>query len=122
MLIRRLNEIKRIKALDNTHIREILNPLHHSRSLSLSYSLAHAALKPNQRSLQHRFHEASEVYYIVSGRGMMHVDDEAVEVSIGDAIYIPPMSVQWIETMGSDDLEFLCIVDPAWKPNAEELV
>ncbi|RDE11789.1 MAG: cupin domain-containing protein [Candidatus Thorarchaeota archaeon] len=122
MLIRRLNGLKTIKALDNTRVREILNPLHDSHSLSLGYSLAHAALKPNQRSLQHRFHEASEVYYVLGGRGMMHIDDEVVEVSIGDTIYIPPMSVQWIESMGPDDLEFLCVVDPAWKPDAEELV
>ena len=52
----------------------------------------------------------------------MHIDDETTEVSPGDTIYIPPQAVQWIENTGSDDLEFLCIVDPAWQPNAEELV
>jgi mannose-6-phosphate isomerase-like protein (cupin superfamily) len=37
-------------------------------------------------------------------------------------IYVPPRGVQHIENTGSDDLEFLCIVDPPWYPEAEEKV
>jgi len=37
-------------------------------------------------------------------------------------IYIPPNSVQRIKNIGPNDLIFLCIVDPAWKPEDEELV
>ncbi len=122
MLIRKLHERESINALDNTTIREILNPKHESQPLVLNYSLAHATLKPEKKSLPHKFHEASEVYYILKGKGLMHIDDETAEVSLGDTIYIHPPSVQWIENIGSDNLEFLCIVDPAWKPDAEELV
>ena len=122
MLIRKLQDRESINALDNTIIREILNPKHESRPLIINYSLAHATLKPKENSLPHKFFEASEVYYILKGRGVMHIDDEAAVVSPGDTIYIPPPAVQWIENTGSGDLEFLCIVDPAWQPNAEELV
>ena len=122
MLIRKLQDRELITALDDTRVREILNPKHESRPLTLTYSLAHATIQPGERSLPHKFHEASEVYYILKGKGLMHIDDETAEVSPGDTIYIPPPSVQWIENIGSDDLEFLCIVDPAWKPDAEELV
>lgn len=122
MLIRRLQDRESISALDNTTIREILNPKHESQPLVLNYSLAHAVVKSGECSLPHKFHEASEVYYILRGKGLMHIDDETTDVSPGDTIYIPPCAVQWIENRGSDDLEFLCIVDPAWKPDAEELV
>jgi mannose-6-phosphate isomerase-like protein (cupin superfamily) len=122
MLIRRLQDRESINALDNTTIREILNPKHESQPLVLNYSLAHATLKPTEKSLPHKFFEASEIYYILKGRGLIHIDDETAEVSPGDTIYIPPQAIQWIENIGPDDLEFLCIVDPAWKPNAEELV
>ena len=122
MLIRRLQDREIFNALDNTTIREILNPKHESQPLVLNYSLAHATLRPKEKSLPHRFFEASEVYYILKGRGVMYIDDESAEVSPRDTIYIPPQAVQWIENIGSDDLEFLCIVDPAWKPDAEELV
>ena len=122
MLIRRIQDREIFNALDNTIIREILNPKHESQSLVLSYSLAHAILRPKEKSLPHKFFEASEVYYILKGEGVMHIDDESAKVSPGDTIYIPPQAVQWIENIGSVDLEFLCIVDPAWKPDAEELV
>jgi mannose-6-phosphate isomerase-like protein (cupin superfamily) len=122
MLIRRLQDQESINALDNTIIREILNPKHESHPLVLNYSLAHATLKPKEKSLPHKFFEASEVYYILKGKGVMHIDDESAEVSPGDTIYIPPQTIQWIENTDSEDLEFLCVVDPAWQPNAEELV
>jgi mannose-6-phosphate isomerase-like protein (cupin superfamily) len=122
MLIRRLHDLKLITALDKTSVREILNPEHDTESLYLNYSLAHVMLGPGEKSLPHKFHEASEVYYILKGHGMMHIDDEAAEVGPGDTIHIPPQAVQWIETKGKEDLEFLCIVDPAWKPDAEDLI
>lgn len=122
MLIRKLQDRELITALDDTRVREILNPKHETRPLTLNYSMAHATVKPGEKSLPHKFHEASEVYYILKGHGLMHIDDEAADVSPGDTIYIPPRAVQWIENKGSDDLEFLCIVDPAWQPDAEELV
>ena len=122
MMIRRLQDRESINALDNTIIREILNPKHDQQPLVLNYSLAHATLKSNEKSLPHKFFEASEVYYILKGKGIMHIDDDSVEVVPGDTIYIPPQAVQWIESVGPEDLEFLCIVDPAWQPDAEELV
>lgn len=122
MLIRRLQDREIFDALDNTIIREILNPKHEAQPLVLNYSLAHATLKPKEKSLPHRFFEASEVYYILKGKGLMHIDDESAEVTLGDTIYIPPQAIQWIENIGSGTLEFLCIVDPAWQSNAEELV
>jgi len=122
MIVRRLYDRKLITALDNTQVREILNPEHDKESLFLNYSLAHAMLKPGKNSLPHKFHTASEVYYILSGRGIMHINNEAEEIFPNDTIHIPPQAVQWIENHGDEDLEFLCIVDPAWKPDAEELV
>jgi mannose-6-phosphate isomerase-like protein (cupin superfamily) len=109
-------------ALDKTKVIEFLNPNHGDGELKLDYSLALAMLEPGERSLPHRFKTASEVYYITKGRGLMHIDDEMEEVGEGDAIYIPPMATQYIENAGEKRLEFLCIVYPPWKPDAEELV
>lgn len=122
MLIKRLEELNEIVALDDTRVREFLNPKHDEKGLVLGYSLAHASLDPGKTSLPHRFKKASEVYYILSGKGLMHIDDETEEVSSGDTIYIPPMAVQYIESIGTESLDFLCIVYPEWEPDAEELV
>jgi mannose-6-phosphate isomerase-like protein (cupin superfamily) len=117
-----MKDLKEIAGLDNTVIREMLNPKHESGLISLNYSLAHATLEPNVSSLPHKFFTASEVYYILKGTGLMHIDDETKEVAPGDTIYIPPKAIQYIENTGEGDLEFLCIVYPPWQPDAEELV
>ena len=122
MIIRRLDNLEPITALDDSIIREILNPNHEAVDLRLNYSLAHATVKSGESTLPHRFHQASEVYYILQGTGLMHIDEESYEVQSGDMVYIPPRGVQYIENIGDIDLMFLCIVDPAWYPEAEETV
>ncbi len=122
MIVKKLNNLKQIVALDDTIIREMLNPRHTKDTLHLGYSLAHATLPPKKASLPHRFKTASEVYYILNGNGLMRIDTETERVGPGDTIYIPPKAVQSIENIGNSNLEFLCIVYPEWQPDAEELV
>jgi mannose-6-phosphate isomerase-like protein (cupin superfamily) len=120
MLIRRLKNCSEIMAGDNTRLRELLHP-DRDYEFGGRYSLAHASLPPGVASHPHRL-TADEVYYIISGCGSMHVDDETSQVGAGDAIEIPPGSVQWIECTGETDLKFLCIVDPAWSAEQEEIL
>ncbi|MHA1964419.1 MAG: cupin domain-containing protein [Candidatus Thorarchaeota archaeon] len=122
MILKKKEDLKEIVALDDTIIREMLNPKHDEIPLHIGYSLAHATLQPKKASLPHRFKTASEVYYILKGEGLMHIDDETEKVSPGDTVYIPPKGIQYIENTGEVNLEFLCIVFPEWQPDAEELV
>ncbi|MGB2698073.1 MAG: cupin domain-containing protein [Candidatus Zixiibacteriota bacterium] len=119
MFIRDLKKCEKIIAGDNTILRELLNPL--KKDISVRYSLAHARLKPGQISLAHRL-KSSEVYYILEGQGEMYIDQEKENVSAGQAIYIPPNGIQRIKNTGRVDLTFLCIVDPGWKPEDEEVL
>ncbi len=119
MLIKDLKNCDEILAGDNTALRELLHP--EKENLNLRYSLAHAVLKPGTNSLPHRL-KTSEVYYILEGEGIMYVDNESAKVRPHQAIYIPPNSIQYIQNTGNFDLKFLCIVDPAWKPEDEEVV
>jgi mannose-6-phosphate isomerase-like protein (cupin superfamily) len=122
LFVRNLNECKVITALDGTILRELLNPLHDKRGFHLGYSIAHATISVGKTSLPHRLLEASEVYYILQGRGLMHIDAEKEEVGPGSLIYIPPQATQYLENTGNTDIVFLCIVDPYWQPSDEELV
>jgi mannose-6-phosphate isomerase-like protein (cupin superfamily) len=36
-------------------------------------------------------------------------------------VYIPPGAEQHIRNTGAGDLKFLCIVDPAWRAEDEEV-
>lgn len=119
MLIRKLKNCTEITATDGTHLRELLHP---GRGYQFSgrYSLAHARLAPGEKSLAHRL-KTNEVYYIIEGEGQMHIDDDSAPVVAGDAIDIPPGSRQYIENQSDSDLCFLCIVDPAWRSEDEEI-
>lgn len=119
MFIKDLSKCQEFIAGDRSILRELLNPL--KEDLAVRYSLAHARVKPGGATLAHRL-KGAEVYYIVEGTGLIWVDEEKEEVSPGQAIYIPPNAVQRIRNIGEVDLVFLCIVDPAWRPEDEELV
>jgi mannose-6-phosphate isomerase-like protein (cupin superfamily) len=62
------------------------------------------------------------VYVILQGEGTMRIDDETAPVKKGAVVYIPPQALQSIENTGKDSLDFLCVVDPAWRPEDEEVV
>lgn len=119
MFIKRLHDCPEFIAGDNTILRELLHPA--KADLALRYSLAHAVLKPGEASRPHRL-ETSEVYYILEGGGEMHIDAESEPVRPGDAVYIPPHSVQYIRNTSDTELKFLCIVDPAWRKEDEEVL
>ncbi|UCG61893.1 MAG: cupin domain-containing protein [Candidatus Zixiibacteriota bacterium] len=120
MHIRKLKNCPEIVAGDKTILRELLHP-DRDYPFSGRYSLAHAVLGPGQSSEKH-FLTSDEVYYILAGSGQMHINDESASVEAADAIDIPPGSVQWIANTGESDLEFLCIVDPAWRAEDEDLI
>jgi len=119
MLIRALNDCEEFLAGDSTHLRELLHP--DKQPVELRYSLAHAVVHPGDTSLRHRL-SVSEVYYILEGDGLMRIDLEEARVKPGDAVYIPPHAVQCITNVGSTDLRFLCLVDPGWRPEHEEVL
>ena len=119
MFIRDLSDCEEFTAGDNSLLRELLHP--DKAELAINYSLAHAIIKPGKTSIPHKL-RTSEVYYILEGEGIMHIDEETQKVRPGNAIYIPPKSIQFIQNMGKDDLVFLCIVDPAWKKEDEMIL
>jgi mannose-6-phosphate isomerase-like protein (cupin superfamily) len=119
MYISDLEECETFFAGDGTVLRELLHP--DKADLALRYSLAHALLPKGESSIAHRL-KTSEVYYILAGEGEMHIDDDLAGVHAGQAVYIPPGAVQWIRNTGTTDLTFLCIVDPAWRPEDEEVL
>jgi mannose-6-phosphate isomerase-like protein (cupin superfamily) len=120
MIVIDFHDSKEFTAGDRTLLREFLHP--EKEPLKIGYSLAHACLKPGRASRKHRLKAASEVYYILEGKGVMHIDSETQKVRKHQAVYIPPNAVQYMENTGKTDLKFLCIVDPAWKKADEDVL
>jgi mannose-6-phosphate isomerase-like protein (cupin superfamily) len=104
---------------DHTRLREIVHPAKHQ--LKLGYSLAHGTLAPRKRSKRHVL-KSSEVYYFIAGQGRFVIDDRTVSVEPGTTVYVPPGGTQSLENLGENHIEFLCIVDPAWKEEDEHVL
>lgn len=119
MLVKKFIDLKEIIAGDSTILRETLSPV--NDKVACRYSIAHARLASGNKSLRHAL-KTTEVYYIIKGSGRMHIGDEAQDVGERDTIYIPAEAVQYIENIGKSELEFICIVDPAWKPEDEIVI
>ena len=104
---------------DHTRLREVFHPAKHP--LKLGYSLAHGILGPGQRSKRHVL-DSSEVYYFLAGHGRFTIDGEVTTVEAGMVLYVPPGGRQSLENTGTGDIEFLCVVDPAWKAEHERIL
>lgn len=118
MFIKDLQNCEEFVAGDNTILRELLHP--DKADVKLRYSLAHAVLKPGFTSHPHKL-KTSEVYYILEGEGVVRVGEESEKVRSDQIVYIPPNTKQSIHNSGEHDLVFLCIVDPAWRKEDEEV-
>lgn len=119
MFVKHFKDCSEFIAGDGSILREILHG--EKMHLPIHYSLAHAKVPVGQKTRQHRL-RTSEVYYILAGCGLMHIDEESLDVAAGCTVYIPPDSTQYITNTGSCDLEFLCIVEPAWQQADEEVL
>lgn len=119
MLIKKFKNCQEIIAGDNCILRELLSP--NSDKVKSRYSFAWAKVPVGQKTWKHAM-KTTEVYFIIRGIGKMYINNEVQEVGSYDTIYIPPMATQYIENIGKEELEFLCIVDPAWKKEDEIMI
>jgi len=116
MSIRKSSKIETIPGNEGTEVKQYFHP--HNTLNGISYSLTQFTLKTEKKSLLHKI-KSSEIYYILEGDAVLRINDEVHQLKKDDSIYVPPMSEQCIENTGSINLRFLCIVEPAWKPEDE---
>lgn len=88
-------------------------------AVDLPYSFAVAEVEVGQSSYRHRLAQ-TEIYFILAGRGNMHVDDETCELTVGDTVVIPPRAEQWIDNIGDELLRFIAVVSPPWRAEDDE--
>ncbi|OBF87930.1 hypothetical protein A5791_18565 [Mycobacterium sp. 852002-51163_SCH5372311] len=84
-----------------------------------SVSLAHATVAPGAETIWHRLEHTDEIYFILSGRGLVWVADESQEVVAGDSVWIPAGTPQRIQNLGPIPLAFLCACGPAYLPESD---
>ena len=77
-------------------------------------SLAEETLPPGASVTPHHHEVLEEVYYILSGQGMMKVGDEEQAVGTGDAIYIPKHHRHTLTNTGQEAMKILLVCGPAF--------
>ncbi|HOT04474.1 MAG TPA: cupin domain-containing protein [Methanolinea sp.] len=122
MIIRDITNCPHERVLDRTMLCELLHPDKVPGASGLPCSIAHAIVPVGEESLPHVLKKSTELYYILSGHGEMHIENECSTVQRGQIVMIPPGSRQYIRNTGREDLIFLCIVAPKWQANDERLV
>lgn len=122
MLIRDIADLPHERVIDRSILCELLHPDNVPEAAGLLCSIAHAIVPSGEATIPHRLVRSTELYYILSGTGEMHIDGESAPVHPGQIVSIPPGARQFIRNTGTGDLAFLCIVAPKWQAGDEELI
>ena len=69
-------------------------------------------VEPGDRIGAHFHPQRTEVWFLVSGTGIVRLDDETREVSAGTAIMIAPGTVHGLENNMSEALSFVAFATP----------
>jgi mannose-6-phosphate isomerase-like protein (cupin superfamily) len=77
-------------------------------------SLAEETLPPGKTVTPHHHEVLEEIYYILSGSGVMMIGDESQAVHAGDAIYIPKHHVHTLTNTGDEEMKILLVCGPAF--------
>jgi uncharacterized cupin superfamily protein len=94
----------------------------HGEDMEVRFATKHLGLTKSGLGLQkvlpgrtipfkHKHAEQEEVFIIVAGSGMMHLNDEKVELRTWDAVRVAPEVVRTVEA-GPDGLEMIIVGAP----------
>jgi mannose-6-phosphate isomerase-like protein (cupin superfamily) len=73
------------------------------------------AFKPGS-AIGYHLQREDEIYYVLSGRGLMTIDGKEFEVGPGDAVLTRPGSSHGLKQVGKEDLVILINYEQAPKP------
>ena len=111
MIVINRNHASAIKTAHGSELRPLID---RTTSAITQCSLAEETLPPGRAVTPHHHRELEEIYYIVSGSGVMRVGDEQQEVFAGDAIYVPRGHTHTLENTGNEAIRLLVVCGPAF--------
>jgi mannose-6-phosphate isomerase-like protein (cupin superfamily) len=86
-----------------------------SKTPNLKLVFRKRAFKPGS-AIGYHLQREDEIYYVLSGRGMMKIDGREFEVGPGDAILTRPDSSHGLKQIGKEDLVILINYEQAVSP------
>lgn len=74
-----------------------------------------STVEPGNETNAHSHDDNEEVFYCVSGSGLMIVDGEKQDYTPGTVVYCPPGSVHQVVNTGNEPLKSVCSVSPPFE-------
>ena len=111
MIVINRDQANTIRTPHNSEIRPLID---RTTSPITQCSLAEEMLPPGCAVSPHHHLNLEEIYYIVSGRGLMTVDGDAREVGAGDAVYIPRGHRHSLKNTGIEPIKLILVCGPAF--------
>ncbi len=96
---------------DGSQIRELWHPGHDGGG---AMSLAQATVEAGAQTRLHRHIVAEEIYYIVSGAGVMERGAEQFAIEAGDTVHIPAGVTHRVVASALTPLVILCCCAPPY--------
>jgi mannose-6-phosphate isomerase-like protein (cupin superfamily) len=113
------NEVAAFVGPDGGIIRELAAS---RNSSARRQSLAEATIPVGGAVAEHFHNTTEEFYYILSGTGLMKIEDELREVGPGDTVIIIPGKRHKITNSGQVPLVLLACCSPEWTAEDQVLV
>ena len=112
--IRHTDSAQEFETDERCHIIEVANDTGDEQ-----LSIARARVEPGMTTAWHRLDGISERYLIISGQGLVEVDElEPTIVAAGDVVRIPAGAAQRIANTGDDQLIFYALCTPRFEAQA----
>lgn len=85
-------------------------------------SVAYVEMAPGNVSLLHRHRSFTELYYILSGKGIMRVNEEEFSVRKDTLVEVKPGEPHKLKNTARSLLRHLVVSNPAFNPEDVELI
>ena len=111
MIVINRNQANIVRTPHNSEIRPLID---RTTSPITQCSLAEEMLPPGCAVTPHHHRDLEEIYYIVSGAGLMTVGESSREVGAGDAVYIPRGHRHSLKNTGTEPIKLILVCGPAF--------
>ena len=109
-----VDEEEDIPAGEDRRFKLLIDPRYGCRNLTQFVGVIERSKAPSHS------HTYEEVIYIVSGAGVVHIDDESQPIRRGSCIYLPPGLPHCIENSGEAPLRLVGVFCPAGDPGSKK--
>jgi len=113
MIVRNLKDKEVLETTYIAHGGAIAQMILDRRILKEIGFLAIANLAPG-KEIEAHVDPMEEIYFVLSGSGKMHVNEDSRQVHPGDATWIPAGSSHSLLNNGDEDLVILVVASPNW--------